>query len=138
MNKTILAGLSLFVMASAHAELTTTVTPTEIKNTTANIETIAPKNNENMICLIAGTPSNVSYKVIRRVKAGKGTYGSVTDVYPKIKNLANHYKADAIINYNGSQRFGFWPWRIVRPVITGVAVKFETPLDCASLNGKLI
>lgn len=137
MNKTIIASFSLFVMVSAHAELSTTVTPAEIKPTT-NIEVTLPNNNEKMICLIAGTPSNVNYKVIKRVKAGKGTYGSVTDVYPKIKHLANHYKADAIINYNASQRFGFWPWRIVRPVITGVAVKFESPMDCTALNGKLI
>ena len=94
--------------------------------------------SNNSICLIQGTPANVDFKTVKRIKAGKGTYGSVEDLYPTVKYIANRYQADAIINYNGSQRFGFWPWRIVRPVITGVAVKFNTPTDCASLNGKLI
>lgn len=131
--------ISLFIVTSAHAELTTTVSPTQVDKVTTNtVEIIISNDQEKMICLIEGNPSNTDYKILKRIKAGKGTYGSVEDVYPKIIAIANHYNADAIINYRGSQRFGFWPWRIVRPVITGTAVKFNSPLDCNQLNGKLI
>ena len=45
--------------------------------------------------------------------------------------------ADAVIHYNGSQRFGFWPWRFVRPVVTGTAIKWEPArdVDCAAAGG---
>ncbi|MFC6052410.1 hypothetical protein A6M14_00985 [Acinetobacter sp. Ac_877] len=140
MNKIIIASLAgLFITTTSHAELSTTVTPVQTNNvTTNNVEVATPNDQAKMICLIEGNPSNTDYKVIKRIKAGKGTYGSVVDLYPTISTIATRYKADAVINYNGSQRFGFWPWRIVRPVITGTAVKFNSPIDCQQLNGKLI
>jgi hypothetical protein len=48
--------------------------------------------------------------------------------------------ADAIINYNGAQRFGFWPWRLVRPVLTGTAIKWNgahAP-DCVATGGSTL
>lgn len=130
---------SLFIATSAYAELTTTVTPTQATTPSTNTAEIpTPTTESNKICLIKGTPESTNYKVIRRIKAGKGTYGSVVDLYPTISKIAHRYKADAVINYNGSQRFGFWPWRVVRPVITGTAIKFNSPVDCNKLNGQLI
>ncbi|WP_252512828.1 hypothetical protein [Acinetobacter brisouii] len=40
-------------------------------------------NQPQRLCLVTGTPSgNLQYKVIKKIKFGKGTYGSVTDLYP--------------------------------------------------------
>ena len=90
------------------------------------------------ICLIEGTPSAEHYKSIKRIKAAKGTYGGFEEVKPKLAIIARKYGADVVINYHQSQRFGFWPWRIVRPVLTGTAVKWNTPVDCTALGGKQI
>lgn len=90
------------------------------------------------VCLIEGNPSAEHYKVIKRIKAAKGTYGGFEEVKPKLAIVARKYGADVVINYHQSQRFGFWPWRIVRPVLTGTAVKWNTPVDCAVLGGKQI
>ncbi|MCZ1178701.1 hypothetical protein [Acinetobacter pittii] len=90
------------------------------------------------ICLIEGNPSAEHYKSIKRIKAAKGTYGGFEEVKPKLANVARKYGADVVINYHQSQRFGFWPWRIVRPVLTGTAVKWNTPFNCAALGGKEI
>ncbi|WP_224973138.1 hypothetical protein [Acinetobacter oleivorans] len=90
------------------------------------------------ICLIEGTPSAEHYKSIKRIKAAKGTYGGFEEVKPKLAIVARKYGADVVINYHQNQRFGFWPWRIVRPVLTGTAVKWNTPFNCAALGGKEI
>ena len=50
-------------------------------------------------------------------------------------NVHNQVGGNVVINYNASQRFGFWPWRIVRPVVWGTAVKWKTPVDCKQLGG---
>ncbi len=77
-------------------------------------------------CLYAGAPrSDVKYRSLGNVRLGKGTYGGVRDELPAFVAEARAKGADAITNYNGAQRFGFWPWRLVRPVLTGVAVKFD-------------
>ena len=92
-------------------------------------------------CLYAGSPpSNVKYRSIGHVKLGKGTYGGVRDELPAFVAEARAKGADAVTNYNGSQRFGFWPWRLVRPVLTGIAVKFDegkSP-DCESSGGSTL
>ncbi len=90
------------------------------------------------VCIISGTPSTDQYQVIKRVKAAKGTYGSVEELDPKIKAVAQKLNADAVINFHASQRFGFWPWRVVRPVATGTAVKLSPNSNCAALGGRLI
>ncbi len=86
------------------------------------------------LCLFANTPS-VQFKTIKRIKVAKGTYGGVTDLYPRLNQITDKYKANAVINYTASQRFGFWPWRMVRPVGLGTAVQIETPFDCKTLGG---
>jgi hypothetical protein len=89
-------------------------------------------------CLYAGSPpSDAKYRSVGRVKLGKGTYGGVRDELPAFVAEARAKGADAITSYNGAQRFGFWPWRLVRPVLTGVAVKFDEGKvpDCASSGG---
>ncbi|WP_027802943.1 hypothetical protein [Paraburkholderia dilworthii] len=82
-------------------------------------------------------PASQKYKVIRNVKIGKGTYGGVADILPQMAEYAQLRGADAIVEYTGSQRFGFWPWRMVRPVVRGVAVQWTEPkqVDCESIGG---
>lgn len=92
-------------------------------------------------CFFAGTPpSDVKYTVIKKLKVGKGTYGSVTDILPKFAGYAQKVGADAVIDYTGSQRFGFWPWRLVRPVVRGTAVKWTSPpkSDCTAMGGSTL
>jgi hypothetical protein len=58
---------------------------------------------------------------------------------PKYVNQADLLGGDAIINYRGGQRFGFWPWRIVRPVTYGTVVKWEekTDIEYKTLGGRV-
>lgn len=89
-------------------------------------------------CFFHGLPAaDAKYTVIRRLKLGKGTYGSVLDIIPTFAQNARAKGADAIIQYDGSQRFGFWPWRFVRPVVRGTAIRWNTPEKkvCASIGG---
>lgn len=105
----------------------------------ANTAAEAAENPEKkLICVLKGSPLPTDqYEVIRKMKIGKGSYGSVSEILPKLVDQARNLGADAIINYNGSQRFGFFPWRVVRPVVTGTAVTWaaNTTPDCTALGG---
>jgi len=95
---------------------------------------------QRAICILPGTPIAPSqYVVVRNIRIGKGSYGSVNDVLPRLVNQAESLGAAAVINYSGSQRFGFWPWRIVRPVVGGTAVRWVSPttVDCVALGGSI-
>lgn len=87
-----------------------------------------------------GPPADMKYSVVRKLKVGKGTYGGVKDILPKFVNLALQRNAHAVINYNGSQRFGFFPWRMVRPVVTGTAIRWaDTPTrSCEAMGGSTL
>jgi hypothetical protein len=93
------------------------------------------------ICLFTGMPpSDLSYTKLKRVKVGKGSFGSVVDILPEFAYRAQALEADAIINYAGTQRFGFWPWRIIRPVARGEAIKWNSNVkpECAQVGGTTI
>jgi hypothetical protein len=95
---------------------------------------------ERKICIVANDPSATApYTVVKRLKVGKGSYGSVDDAIAMLAAKARRSGADAVINYTGSQRFGFWPWRFVRPVVRGTAVKWNpgTAFDCVAAGGSL-
>jgi len=92
-------------------------------------------------CFFAHTPaSDVAYTTLRELRVGKGTYGGVKDLLPKLVAEARAMGGDAIIHYDGAQRFGFWPWRMVRPVVHGVAIKWKVPVapDCNAVGGTLL
>jgi len=93
------------------------------------------------MCLFAGLPpTDVKYTTLRPVKYGKQTYGSVREVLPVLAREARSMGGDAIIQYTGSQRFGFFPWRMVRPVVRGTAIKWpegKVP-DCAAIGGTTV
>lgn len=99
---------------------------------------VAPEALENgSFCLFSTVPEpQYKYKALQKVKFGKGAYGNVKGVLPRFVAEAKAGGADAVINYTGSQRFGFWPWRIVRPVLRGDAIKWDgTPADCKKMGG---
>lgn len=92
-------------------------------------------------CLISGAPpASDGYTVIRKLKVGKQSYGSVRDVLPQLVGQARSLGADAMVSYNGSQRFGFFPWRLVRPVVSGTAIKWNAPgpKDCTAQGGMTV
>lgn len=113
----------LMVSATSHAQ-----------QASADAKVQIPVNTP--ICLIEGTPPADQYKIIKRVKVAKGIYGGFEEVKPKLAQATRDRGADVVIDYHQSQRFGFWPWRVVRPVLWGTAVKWNTPVDCAALGGK--
>ncbi|MFS1523827.1 hypothetical protein ACL7TT_06880 [Microbulbifer sp. 2304DJ12-6] len=93
------------------------------------------------ICLITGLPpSDVKFEKIQKIKIGKSSYGSVTDILPKFANKAKSLGANAVVNYIGSQRFGFWPWRFVRPIVRGEAVKLniDSEKTCKDAGGATV
>jgi hypothetical protein len=93
------------------------------------------------ICLFTGVPpSDLSFTKLGKVKVGKGSFGSVVDILPKFAAQAQVLEADAIINYAGTQRFGFWPWRIIRPVARGQAIKWDSKVkpECSQVGGTTI
>ncbi|MEG0488174.1 MAG: hypothetical protein RR575_09585 [Acinetobacter sp.] len=100
----------------------------------ANTETVEQQPALH-ICAIKGTPDSSQFKIMKRVKVAKGTYGSVEELYPRFAERTHQVGGNVVINYNASQRFGFWPWRIVRPVVWGTAVKWNTPVNCQQLGG---
>jgi hypothetical protein len=90
------------------------------------------------VCLFTGdAPAGYTYATLKELDYGKGSYGSVNDLLPQVVADAKAVGADAIIHYNGAQHFGFFPWRFVRPVVTGVAVKWAPArdIDCAGAGG---
>ncbi|TCB80261.1 peptide signal protein [Acinetobacter sp. ANC 3781] len=87
------------------------------------------------ICAIKSTPDSSQFQVKKRIKVAKGTYGSVEELYSRFAERAHQVGGNVVINYNASQRFGFWPWRMVRPVILGTAVKWNTPVNCVAMGG---
>jgi hypothetical protein len=145
MNKIcILAIVASMARAALAADASTVDTSAAVPATSASAP-VAPVSASTMpngdFCLYAGSPpSDITYRGLGRVKLGKGTYGGVRDELPSFVEEARARGADAITNYNGAQRFGFWPWRMVRPVLTGIAVKFDAGKvpDCAKTGGSTL
>jgi hypothetical protein len=100
---------------------------------------VAPAATDNSnFCLFATVPAaEFKYTVVTEVKFAKGAYGGVKDVLPVFVAQAKAAGADAVINYAGTQRFGLFPWRLVRPVLRGTAIKWDSaaPVDCAKMGG---
>jgi hypothetical protein len=96
------------------------------------------KDQLRKICLIKGQPPlEDRYTAVKQLKLGKHGYGGVAGIQPKFIELVRKFDGDAVINYRSGQRFGFWPWQIVRPVITGTVIKWEAPeqIDCIGMGG---
>ena len=94
----------------------------------------------SQVCLIQGLPkAGFKYTVLQKVTANKGTYGSVAEMLPPLASQALALGGSALINYNGGQRFGFWPWRMTHPVVTGMAIRWDGPApDCTAAGGSTV
>jgi hypothetical protein len=143
MNKICVLAISMMIAQAAHAADDSNAVPSTAS--TAPVATAASAARSTIangdFCLYAGSPpSDFKYRSIGHVKLGKGTYGGVRDELPAFVAEARSKGADAITSYNGAQRFGFWPWRLVRPVLKGIAVKFDDGKvpDCASTGGSTL
>ena len=95
------------------------------------------------VCLLAGDlPDGVTATTIGRVKATKGSYGSVDNLMLPMANEARRVGADAIIKMQADQRFkGPLPWRYNAPTGDGFAVQLTAesePLDCVAAGGQLL
>ena len=90
------------------------------------------------MCLFGGKPpADSKFHVVGKLKLAKQTYGTARELVPKLVNQARGYGGDAVIDYSGAQRFGFWPWRLTRPVVSGAAIKWDEPptQDCRAMGG---
>lgn len=114
----------------------------EVDSAPEDAEAASPPTPDLMnFCFFAGLPPDgAKYRIVKKLKRGKGTYGSVRDVLPQFARNAKAAGGDAVMNYSGSQRFGFFPWRLVRPVVHGTAIKWTDPKDkdCAALGGSTL
>ena len=123
--------------ADAPADASTQAVPTPPAASAASRGKYLVKPEDADFCLYGGKPTgDAKYKAGMHVKTSRETYGSVLDELPRFVATAKAQGADAVIDYNGAQRFGFWPWRLVRPVTTGATIKWDGPApDCAASGG---
>ena len=98
-----------------------------------------PSSVGGQICITPVDPPSGQYTIVKQLRLGKGSYGSVDEAIVMLAEKARKSGADAVINYTGSQRFGFWPWRFVHPVVRGTAVKWTagSTFDCVASGGSL-
>src|SRR5262245_14867850 len=92
------------------------------------------------MCVMKGyPPRDVKFALVKQLQLGKQTYGGARPLTIRLVAEAHRVHADAIFNYSGGQRFGFWPWRFIRPVVSGDAVRIDNPeaFDCRALGGEL-
>lgn len=97
-----------------------------------------PTNPPQEFCYFDASPtSNVEYTIVRSVKVEKGTYGSVSEVIPKVQPYVENIGGNAIMNFRASQRFSILPWSFVSPVAMGKAIFITDTkgLSCEEMGG---
>ncbi len=138
MTSTRLLALSVLAAASlggtAHAAEVAAAPPSEAAS--------APIGKNDMCFYTNALPAGLKYTVVvSELRASKGTYGSVVQMMPALADEVRAAGGDAVIHYNGGQRFGFWPWRMTHPVVTGGALKWDASQpapDCEATGGELM
>lgn len=100
------------------------------------------QSHTERVCLLAGfLPSEYKFVDIGRIKATKGTYGSVDEITIAIAKEARRLGADAVVGLQANQKFkGPLPWRVTSPTGDGMAIKVtpESPkLDCMLAGGRV-
>ena len=101
----------------------------------------AQKAELNEFCLFKGLPpSEIKFRELGQVKHAKGTYGAAKDIVPTLVAKATGMGANAIANYSGAQHFGFFPWRLARPIVHGTAITLmsDKPLNCKEIGGTTV
>jgi len=101
----------------------------------------ARKAEIDEFCLFKDSPpADIKFRTLGEVKHAKGTYGPAKDIVPVVVSKATAMGANAIANYSGAQHFGFFPWRLARPIVHGTAITLlsDTPLKCSELGGTTV
>ncbi len=131
-----LAAVS-FAHAARHAPA-----PAPATDAASAPEAGAPIDRNDMCFYTNALPAGLKYTVVtEKLRASKGTYGSVSQMLPALAAEVRASGGDAVIHYNGGQRFGFWPWRMTHPVVTGGALKWDASQpapDCEATGGELM
>ena len=134
-----IVALALAMSVTCASQAADADTPGDAASAAPNVPAVPAKPIGNGdFCLYGGVPkSDAKYAIVSNLKVSKGTYGGVADELPTLVADAKAAGADAIVNYNGAQHFGFWPWSFVRPVVSGSAVRWANPPgpDCAATGG---
>jgi hypothetical protein len=142
MKALVVLAISLSSIVAAHAADVADSAPEKAASTPAaapearaNKYTIKPEDGN--FCMYGGNPTGAAkYTKGRALETGRQTCGAVLDELPRFVATAKAAGADAVVNYNGAQHLGFWPWRPVRPLLTRVAIKSNgSALDCAASGG---
>lgn len=133
MKLNVLAAVLMFAGAAAQAGTTPEQELAEGRRLAATLS----QEGRDLCVFDNGAPSDMPHQKLADLKVAKQSYGGVKELLPALVQQALAQKADAIVDYNSSQRFGFWPWRLVRPVVTGKAIRWnEAPRkSCEAMGG---
>lgn len=125
----------VMILASAAAQAGTT--PEQELAEGRRLAATLSQEGRDLCVFDNGAPSDTPHQKGQKLKVAKGTYGGVKELLPELVQQALAAKADALVDYNSSQRFGFWPWRVVRPVVTATAIRWtESPRkSCEAMGG---
>lgn len=88
-------------------------------------------------CYFDTEPNGAAFKVIGKVHLGGNFYGSANGLLPGFEKKVKARGGNSIANFKASQRFGFWPWRFIRPVVSGDAIQIlnANGKSCEELGG---
>ena len=88
-------------------------------------------------CYFDTEPNGAAFKVLRKAVVGGGSYGSTESLKPTLEQKVAKLGGNSIANFKASQRFGFWPWRFIRPVVSGDAIQIlnANGKSCEELGG---
>lgn len=92
----------------------------------------------NEFCYFETEPQGAAFKVIKKKTIVAGNFfGSTDGLLPKLEDKVTKRGGNSIANFNASQRFGFWPWRVIRPITSGDAILIMNAhgKSCAELGG---
>ncbi|MBR2075687.1 MAG: hypothetical protein IKB43_11910 [Fibrobacter sp.] len=89
-------------------------------------------------CYFETEPNGAAFKVLRKAVVGGGSYGSTESLKPTLEQKVAKLGGNSIANFKASQRFGFWPWRFIRPVVSGDAIQIlnANGKSCEELGGR--
>lgn len=133
MKQSVLTVALILVAAAAQA----TTTPEQELAAGRKIAASLSQEGRDLCVFDNGAPSDMPHEKLGDLKVAKQTYGGVKELLPKLVEEALAQRADAIVDYNSAQRFGFWPWRMVRPVVSGKAIRWNEPprKSCEAMGG---
>lgn len=92
----------------------------------------------NEFCYFETEPQGAAFKIVKKKTVVAGNvYGSPDALLPKLEEKVKTQGGNSIANFNASQRFGFWPWRAIRPIVSGDAIQIMNAhgKSCAELGG---